>query len=78
MEAYKKGKLLFPSTPGPEGSKKSNWLAVLGENRYNAYLLAKFDPIKAEQIYYNVPTDRIAEALVSMRCYEYVEPKKPY
>lgn len=50
-----------------------DWMKILGEWRYNAYLLADFDPLKAEQIYMRCPASQILAALISKKAYQHHE-----
>lgn len=54
---------------------KSKWIEIIGQYKYYCYILAEFDPNRAEQIYDN-PADEIAKAYVTKMAYEYQDPIK--
>lgn len=53
---------------------KTKWIEDVGTYWYYALILANFNPDQAEKIFDN-PADVIAEAFVSMKCYNW-SPKK--
>lgn len=59
---------------GPSSLKKSIWTNKIGNSRYNALILAGFDPVKANSIM-DMRIDQIAQAFVSKMCYEYSDPQ---
>jgi hypothetical protein len=54
--------------------KKMIWTNQMGSYRYKAFILAGFDPSRADTIF-DMRADEIAAAYVSKMCYEYTEPK---
>lgn len=62
------------SGTGAPNLKKSIWTNKIGNSRYNAYILAGFNPAEAEKIM-DMRADQIAQAFVSKMCYEYVDPQ---
>lgn len=59
---------------GPTSLKKSIWTNKIGNSRYNALILANFDPVRANAIM-ELRIDQIAQAYVSKMCYEYIDPQ---
>lgn len=55
--------------------KKMIWTNQMGSYRYKSFILAGFDPCKADSIF-DMRADEIAAAFVSKMCYEYSESKK--
>lgn len=51
------------------------WIKKQGPYRYYSYVLAGFDPIRAEAIF-DLTAEAIAEAFVTMMVYNYHEPQK--
>lgn len=54
--------------------KKMIWTNRMGSYRYKSFILAGFDPSRADAIF-DMRADEIAAAYVSKMCYEYTEPK---
>ena len=54
--------------------KKMIWTNKMGSYRYKSFILAGFDPSRADAIF-DMRADEIAAAYVSKMCYEYTEPK---
>jgi hypothetical protein len=63
------------SSGGVSSAKKNIWVNRIGVYKYYAYILADFDPKRADEIY-DSRADQIAESFVSKMCYDYVEPKR--
>jgi hypothetical protein len=63
------------SSGGGGSAKKNIWVNRIGTYKYYAYILAGFDPKRADDIFDSC-ADQIAEAFVSKMCYDYVEPKR--
>jgi hypothetical protein len=60
---------------GVQNGFKIIWSNKVGSFKYFSYILAGFDPIRAEQIW-DTRADQIAQAYVSKVCYEFVDIKK--
>ncbi len=62
------------SGTGAPSLKKSIWTNKVGSARYNALILANFNPSEAEKII-DMRADQIAQAFVSKMCFEYIDPQ---
>jgi hypothetical protein len=62
------------SGTGAPSLKKSIWTNKIGNSRYNALILANFNPAQADKIM-DMRADQIAQAFVSKMCYEYIDPQ---
>jgi hypothetical protein len=65
--------VLFPDKEDGGAKARMDWMRIVGEWRYNAYLLADFDPLKAERIYMQCPASHILAALISKKAYQHHE-----
>ena len=66
-------KVLFPSPPDSASQTREIWIEKVGGWRYNCLLLADFDPMKAELIYWNSTVKQIYDALISKRAFTHYE-----
>jgi len=67
--------LSFIDTTQPSDEAKSAWVDYVGLYWYYSLCLAEYNPNLALQIYDN-PAHKIAEAIVTKRCAEYIKPKE--
>lgn len=67
--------MLFPST-SRNSQKRGQLLEAIGDIKYNCYILAEFNPIKARRIYMEARADEIAEAIVVKKGFYYQEERK--
>jgi hypothetical protein len=66
-------KVLFPSRPDASAQTRETWIDKVGSWKYNCLLLADFDPMKADSLYWNCTVRQIYDALISKKAYSHHE-----
>jgi hypothetical protein len=70
-ELDKQARILFPSKDDKHATERGAWVEIVGQWRYNALLLADFNPIEGNRIFMEVPALDIYTALASKKAYTY-------